>query len=271
MRNNYLLNERINNIFNAIIELHSFMYTSLPEAKKTIRIDGLEYCFDALSLCFYHHNLNDIQYRKLVSQLNHYYESHYSNEDNKERLERARLFHYLNCDKSCKYYNYTIKKELRPDFVLTGEKQIGIEVVELTTEYDKVYDKILKQARGSEKNAIQIYNIVKEKHGLKVNDYYYSTLSNTVYIGTKTKDITGNKERFARQIFNKYVKYQNDIKQFDDFIILCDAQQCIEVTSYEDIEDIISMLPNPIHSLNTLTIAFIWEHEQRSVVSTFVL
>ena len=123
----------LDKLFGAILRLHSFSYKSLPEAKKTIYMSDLVYCFDALSLCTYRHNLDDNDFLQLSKRLDSYYANHFDKEAEKERRERTALFRFLQADFSSNIHSYRIEKEIQPDFILRGEKTIGIEVVELTT------------------------------------------------------------------------------------------------------------------------------------------
>ena len=177
-----LFDERVDNLAEQIMKLHSFSYSSLLDAKKTVKVAGLEYCFDALSLCYYYHNLSETQFNYLGKKLTRYYESHCSNDEQKERLERACLFQYL-FQESCNYKDYTILKKVRPDFILEGQKKIGIEVVTLTTPYNKIYGKIVGHNIGKGKNINQIKEDARQKHGGKADDYQYYSVGDGVIIG----------------------------------------------------------------------------------------
>ncbi len=257
-------------LFQQIISFHSFSYRTLAEAKRELHIGDLVYCFDALSLCVYHHNLSDKDFGNLGRQLSDYYEAHKSNDEQKQRRETATLFHYL-IDASCPYSAYEIKKALHPDFVLCGKKTIGVEVVELTTEYDKVLQRISAQNFGKGKTIKEIQKDALVVHGAKAKDYTYEAIDGAVAVGTGLIDVTQTKHHFSEQINGKRRKYEGLIDNFDTFIILCNAQHRIEITSEYDAAEIIQYASEMYASTKEVTVVILWEQNQHTEISQFQL
>lgn len=252
-------NRVIEELAGQMVALHTFSYKTLAEAKKTIHIDNIELCFDALSLCVYHHTLNNREWHDLGAQLDKFYESQ-TDENKKERFERAVLFHYLQKD-NCPYSTYEILKAHRPDFVLTGEKRVGIEVMRLTTEHYEVLNKISAQNFGKGKTANQIRRDAIKTHGSKATQYHYERIGRTVGIRSGLIDVDEVKRHFADQINGKRRKYANSIDDFDVFIILCDAQRRIEVSSDTDVTEIIQYAYEDEPRTHSERVEILWSND----------
>ena len=259
----------IHRLFEMIIKEHAFTYTTLDNAKKTISVNDKYYCFDAFSLCYYNHNLNNDEFNKLKKLLTGFYDSEGNKEKQKERNERAVLFHYLNCKENQTYKEMIIEKRERPDFVLFGNNNVGIEVVELTTPKDKILERIAMDSFGRGMSYEQIVKAAK-KHGAKSNDYYYYDLDGNAAISLGLCDIKQKQRHFAGQINGKYLKYGKMLKEFDEFIILCDVQKDIAVSSKDDTNSIIEYLKLENHSLSNVTVAILWEKDGETRVSHYI-
>ena len=257
-------------LFQRIISAHSFSYKTLADAKIEVHIGDLEYCFDALSLCFYYHNLTDRDFSNLCPKLSNYYETHKSSDEQKQRREAAILFHYLR-DVSCPYSTYEITRTLRPDYVLSGEKTIGVEIVELTTEYDKVLQRISAQNFGKGLSIEEIQKNAFAVHGAKAKDYIYEEIGGAVAIGSRPFNITQKKRHFSEQINGKRRKYEESIDDYDTFIILCNAQYQIEVTSEYDVAEIIQYASEMHTSAKKVTVVILWAQNQHTEISQFLL
>jgi len=260
----------IDDLFQKTISAHSFSYKTLADAKIEVHIGDLEYCFDALSLCFYYHNLSDSDFSNLCRKLSNYYETHKSNDEQKQRHEAAILFHYLR-DVSCPYSTYEITRTLRPDFVLSGEKKIGVELVELTTQYDKVLQKITAENFGKGLSIEEIQKNAIAVHGAKAKEYIYEEVGDAVAIGSRPFNITQRKRQFSEQINGKRRKYEESIDKFDTFIILCNAQYQFEVTSEYDAAEIIQYASEMYTSAKKVTVVILWTQNQRTEISQFLL
>ena len=189
-----------------------------------------------------------------------------NNDEKKLRIEQERLLRFLE-DESCSYSSYDIIKKVRPDFVLMGERRVGIEVLELTTEKEKVLERIAFEDAIIGKTIDQVRKTAFEKHGEKAKSYNYYDIGSSVSIGTGLIDIDKNKEHFSCQIKKKYEKYQDIITEFDEFIILCDARNRIEITSNHDMNDVVQM----ITQVQGVCIVIIWGDSRSFLLSYYSL
>lgn len=242
-----------------VIAQHSFKYTTLQEAKKAINIGCINYCFDALSLCAYNCNLKPLYQREFNKMLFKYYETHFSREEQKEQKERVSLFYYLT-DSTCPYSNYAIRKETRPDFILEGDRKVGVEVVELTTETDQIFYSILKDNLGKGKTIDEIEEAAKKRHGRKAEIYDYSDVSGSPSVGITRFNIRDVRDHFAVLLYNKYIKYMDELANFDEFVVLGDARRVgnLAIVNYSDIEDIAESLKIDSEMKN-ITYAILWQ------------
>ncbi len=231
-------------LFSNIFSFHSFNYKTLAEAKKTLTTGTYQYCFDALSLRMYHSNLDSQLLRKLRNRICDYYDLHYDRESKKELFERSSLFYFLTSP-CCAFYDYTIEKNDRPDFILSKNGQrVGVEVVELTTQHDQILHRISKDYFGKGKSLAEIKSAAAQKHGLKTKHYVFGEINDRVYVGTHIFSSTEKQKLFACQFQSKYMKYESMISSFDTFIVLGDSQRSGEITisCKEDVENIFDWL-----------------------------
>ena len=244
----------------AVLSQHSFLYSTLAEAKKTVQVGEYYYCFDALSLCCYQTNLPSELYSEFKAILIQAYNRLFNNEAKKEREERESLFRYLQSD-SCPYADYTIKKETRPDFVLEGKNEkIGIEVVGLTTPEDQVLFAISNENFGKNKTAVEIEIAASQKYGAKAQQYNYWDINGSACIGRGLVDVDGEQKWFASLLIRKYKKYESVIPYFNKFIVLGDAQRDgdITISKEEDIENIREWLAC-YTGLANVTFVILWQ------------
>lgn len=253
--------ELLEQLLKKMIALHSFQYTTLDEAKKTVRVGDAECCFDALSLCIIESNLSQEADSELKKMLGLYYTDNFSGEAQKERIERTSLFQYLITD-LCHCKDYSIAKKVRPDFVLTGNgERVGIEVVELTTPGDQVLYAISKENYGRGKTVDEIKKAADKKHGAKAGDYKYWSTNGGTYISKRVFNLTARKKHYADQLCRKYQKYKEDIPSFARFIILGDTLRTgdITISQEEDAKDIFNYLRER-DDVKGVTFAVLW-HE----------
>lgn len=259
------MNEQIKELAREALLLHSFNYKSLDEAKKTVTVGDLFYSFDALSLCKYDHNLTPNEYQDLGKCFTNYYNT-VSSEQNKERLERGILFQYL-WGVGNPYRNYIIVKKHRPDFELIGDFRVGIEVTQLTTEIEKVVDRIAKDQFGQGKSAEEIRNNAIEKHGHKAENLTYDNFGKTQAIGVPVFNITDHKDLFVEQIKKKFDKYYDEIANFDSFCILADGQRAVALTSQYDVNDVYERLKRREPRIGQVKVAILWFDGQTGYVT----
>lgn len=162
-------------IVDRIMENISFDYASFSEAVLTIGVDDtpeIKLTFDRLSMRVYSHNLPDEDFSYVIKNLRRRYQEECSREDLKARVEYNVLLDFLLLHQE--YVEYKIAKETRPDFVLSGDRRIGIEVTEFTTEVDKVLVAIANRNFGQDKTANEIHESARLKHGSKADRYSYA-------------------------------------------------------------------------------------------------
>ena len=251
--------EALKKLADAVMAEHSFEYQTLAEAKKLVCVDGLEYCFDALSLCGYHSNLSEDKLAEFKRMLWLYYEKNYDKEQKKQRKERDSLFRYLMTE-NCPYRNYKIEKHTHPDFILTGEQKIGVEVTELTTQKDQVLLRILERNCGQGKSAEEIKAAAIKKHGEKAEEYFYKEVFGSACVGVGLDDLNCKKRELAGKLLHKAREYEKDKHLFDQFIVLGDAQSSFEIAITEeyDVEAIFELLKEKPEAKNTAFI-ILWE------------
>ena len=237
-----LFKKRIGKIAEDYINSQSFGYSSFSEAKYTLSF-GLFVrkfiVFDRLSLCIYEHNLSHDEYELFCKERNRLYIPR-NNDYDKCRIEYGILFHYLICKPTLA--DYIVTKTERPDFELKkGEHSIGIEITQLTTPYEKVMDRIVSMS-GKGISVDELKTKAEARHGKKANDYNYHNINGTSVVGTKTLRPDNIREMFVQQILNKYGLYETKIEEYNDFVILCNAQQGITITEAWEADEIHDML-----------------------------
>lgn len=250
--------ESVQKLAEKIIEEQSFRYKTLAEAKKTVCIEGMVFCFDAFSLCGYSSNLTKATLHTLNSILQDYCEKNYDKERKKQRKERDSLFRFLLSD-NCPYRNYTITKSVRPDFILEGEKRIGIEVTELTSSVDQILIRISKDYYGQGMSAEEIKEAATRNYKCAKN-YEYKEVCGSPSICTGLIDLNEKRKDYSDRLYRKYCKYRNEIEKFNDFIILADAESSsdLAVSSQEDVEAIFENLRKNAEVKNA-TFAIMWQ------------
>ena len=114
----------IKELSESVIDHFSFEYRTLREAKRTVTVRDKFCVFDGTTLIVYDHNLTEEEYDCFKRQLNCFLQKlrRYEKEKEKEFRERRVLFGYLDY-KDNPYANYVIEKNIRPDFILYGEKK----------------------------------------------------------------------------------------------------------------------------------------------------
>lgn len=262
----------LNKLASKIIEQHSFQFSSFPAAKSVITIPGtnpVEYIFDRLSLCIYSHNLDRESYCYLGKQLTKQFEIKYCREDLKRRYEYGVLFHFMS---ACpEYLSMKITKKDRPDFCLSENCSIGIEITELTTETDSVMQTIVKQNFGKRKSAAEVKQNAISRHGAKAKAYSYYDFGNTVAIDTGTFDVSVKKRVYVAEVIKKCTSYKNMISSYDQFIILCDAQHTICVNDKYDSDEIANIVRMEVSSIQGITLCILRDLDCKPIVDKYVI
>lgn len=228
-----------------IVDKQSFEYDSFINAKKTVKSDKYRVGFDAFSMFIYEHNLPIDKCRLLYEKIEFFLEEKFRsgknyNEDMKARNEYAALARtYSICPDI--FSGYNIEKCVRPDFKLINDSLnscIGIELYELTDEYESVLNNIADSSFQKGLKADDIHDEARKKHGLKAEEYKYMDFESVAAIGTKLINYSELKRMYADKLFEKYLKYLDYFGKFDQFIILgyCSG---MGVSSERDAYDVI--------------------------------
>lgn len=262
----------IKQIANKMIDIHGFTYSSWAEAKMKVETGKYYCCFDALSLCEYDSNLSVQEKNLLSSILSSQISSKHDRRHQQTRNEYEALFHFL-VTMNSPYREYEILKELRPDFVLNGETQVGLEVVEFTTEPLSILHKIANRNFGHGKTPDEIKCAAVSKHGTKADWYQYSqTDGHTVIAPKQLSDCNHDQDEFALKILQKWEKYRELAPKYDKFILLCDARNTIAVTDEFDTHSIISYLESLDRTIKHFMICIMYRRDDGSLcVGTYDL
>lgn len=259
----------IANLAEQIVNAQSFDFQTFQDAKMTLDIHGMHYTFDRLSLCKYSHNLSPDEHAYLGKQITQLFEATHTREEQKTRVEYGTLFHLIVLQNL--YSNYRITKETRPDFVLCGSRKIGIEITEFTTERDSVMSRIAKENFGKGLSALDIKANAK-RHGAKANNYQYYDLNGTVAIASGMYDASANHMKYADTIIQKFTKYKQDFHLYDEFIVLCNAQHSMCMSSRRDSASVVSFAKNKEPALGSFTLHILrLDDSGRCVVDSFTL
>ncbi len=251
------MDNQIKALAQEIISLHNLSYNSISEAKKELKLGEIDYCFDALSLYSYSSSLNTHEECELSHYLRDYFDKETSNDHRKCMKEYGVLFKF-NQVNSYLYDDFTVYKEIQPDFILCGDIRIGIEVVELITPQDGVMRKIANKNFGKGKTKAKIYEAAKEKHGTKADQFKYLNLGGTNAIAPKRlTDVNQMLLEFSSKIFNKWKKYRGMINDFDKFIVLCDARLTV-ISRKDDCDRIMRNLELLDANISGITVCFLY-------------
>lgn len=188
----------------------SFNHKTIADARKTVNTGIYTYTFDAATLLPYESNVNCKEARVLDDLLYPFYQKMDINDHEvyKELRERRVLLWFLLCAPK-QYRECEIEKQIRPDFILTGEKRIGIEITELITSFDRKLFSLTRQIREKglhtqeeiEEHIHRYHKSIEDKVILNVED-------NVPLLCTGASILTAKRIHFAEEIKRKYEKYK---------------------------------------------------------------
>ena len=166
------------------------------------------------------------------------YEKKFKRETQKARLEYDALFRMITV--SGRYNEMRIIKQIQPDFVLeAGNEKIGVEVTEFTTPQDKVMNVISKKNFGMGKTIDVIKKDAIKEHGSKASEYEYFQLDATNVVGRPMFNVVEQHKWYAREVVKKFEIYKGSFAQYSEFVILCDGQHSMCLSSKYDSEAIL--------------------------------
>lgn len=261
----------LNELTRQIISQHSFQFNSFSKAKKTISISSsipIEYTFDCLSLYAHSHNLDDDSASRLNNKLYSLFIKHHTREEIKTRFEYGTLFHFaLRCPE---YMNMQITKTERPDFVLINDnKRIGLEVTQFTTKEYSVFISITRENFGKGKSSSEIREHAYTRHGEKSEAYEYSDHNGMASIEIPLYDTSSDREAYESIVIQKIDAYQNIFLSFNEFIILCDARDCIALRHKFDSESIVRFVQAQRPQIHGFTLCILRDSDALFCVDRF--
>lgn len=232
----------ISDLANDMVKSQSFEFNSFQEAKATVehvcRGKVLRITYDRLSLFIYSKNLSALQYWRLGRALRAWLTSH-NNEDHKKRIEYGILFQYAALHPE--YQSASITKSERPDFIVKLEGEtIGIEVTRLEKESDSVMSKILEDIYKPGMKPNEVMDLAFKKHGYKAREYKVTEVQKDVLAIQHIDDMLISTEAFVDIIGKKINKYNDKASKFDKFLVLCNAQHGITITSENDANNLLN-------------------------------
>lgn len=235
------MEQSLQSIANELIASQSFDFPSFAEAKTELNfsIDGVSHqiCYDRLSLHFYRYDLSIRDFFTLGKLLELWLQEH-SNEDRKKREEYGILLRYTLCFPELA--EAKIQKREQPDFVLTypNEKTIGIEVTRFIRAMDNIVNQILRKYSDSKLSLPEIDRLIKKEHGQKASNIKVKRfVGNALWCYDQSGFLLSNKP-FIETANKKLKKYHEIANDFDDFILLCDATQGINITTNWNADDL---------------------------------
>lgn len=242
-----------------MVDNQSFSFGSFQDAKAKVehkyRNNSLYIEYDRLSLYIYHHNLTARQYHELGIQLSNLF-SYRTIEDKKTRIEYLILFQYLKFHPE--YMLAHIAKSLHPDFTLDLDGQtVGIEVTRLEKAADNIMSKIISKRNKPGMKANEVLAAAFKDHGEKIKEYEVFEIAENVLAIHHIESMLISNDEFVKRIGDKIEKYRNLAYSFDRFIILCNAQVGITITSEADATRMLLELNNMCSNIQ-MTIAVLY-------------
>lgn len=266
--------ETLDILIEAILAQQSFDYPNFEEAQKQFEIagaDGKCITVDRITLYIYDSNLERHDLSYVGARLDERYKVGCNCEDKKKRDEYYSLLRFLLKEQSL--WGYAIRKEERPDFVLTdGIKRIGIEVTEFTTKQDSILREIIGHASLGIKTECELQKIAHQKYRGAADEYIYRNRNGSLAVSRRVYGMATGINHYASVVVNKYKKYQAEFYEYDEFIVLCDARNCLEVTERREAERVIGQTKLKESSSGGCTVCIMRVDENsRICVDTFHL
>ena len=233
--------ETLDMLIEAILAQQSFDYPNFKKAQKQFEIAGTKgkcITIDRITLYIYESNLerHDLDYVR--ARLYEKYTVGCTREDKQKWDEYYSLLRFLLENQNL--WDYAIRKEERPDFVLTdGSKKIAIEATEFTTKQDSILREIIGHASFGIKTECELQKTARQKYRGAADEYIYRNRNGCLSVSRSTYGMATGINHYATIVVNKYKKYQAEFYEYDEFIVLCDARNCLEVTERRDSERVI--------------------------------
>lgn len=251
----------------------SFDYKTMAEARKEAKAGIYTYTFNAMTLKPYDCNLNRAETHQLDELMHPFYLKMFEEdrEAYKELRERIVLQEFISCAPE-QYKTCEIFKHTRPDFILVSDKRIGIEVTELTTGFDK---EVFTLARQIDENGFKTEKEVQkhiQRYHRKIADRIkYFDLDGKPSISTDFHNLEPKRLYFSEEIKTKYEKYKDEIKQYDEFIILANGASGsgLEISEKGDVEEIINHVLEICPDIIRVTTVIAWREAAKQGTINF--
>lgn len=248
-------------ISDKLIASQSFDFDNFKNARVLKMFGDYQIEYDRITLCIYKSNLNVEEFDELSKLLKNKIKA-FEKEKLKQRNESVALLHYM------EYINDTttkFSKAVRPDFILNlYDKKVGIEITRFITKEDAVIHRIMDSDYS---NSCQSSEELREesirRHGKTAEQFNYYKTGKIRGIGGAVFMPEKRHKTFADKVIIKYKKYKNSIKDFDEFIILCDADDDMSITCLGDLSEIEELIKKEKFECHFKVVIFSLINDQR--------
>ena len=111
-----------------------------------------------------------------------------------------------------------------------------------------------------------------KRHGAKANEYQYYDLNGSAAIASGMYDTSVKHMKYADIITQKFIKYKQDFPLYDEFVVLCNAQQSMCMSSERDSDAVVAFAKNKVPELTAFTLHILrLDDSGRCVVDSFIL
>ena len=252
------MNSDIEHIAQEMIENQSLDFNSFEDAKCVINYSTYHIEYDRITFHVYRNKSNITQEEMYllgiaIKELLH--EMPLDKEINKAREEYNILLQYAL--RYNEYMSANIKKTCQPDFkVYLNFSKVGIEITEFTNAESKIMTKALDDNLIKHNAIEESQHNIEKKYGKSAKEIscHYDSDRNII-VQSSIHNFTEEKRKYAEQVINKYETYKNQIPQYDEFIIMCDASGSFAFTRDSDIEDVFAALDDYLYNKVSVTVA----------------
>ena len=194
--------ETLDVLIEAILAQQSFDYPNFKEAQKKFEMAGTKgkcITIDRITLYIYESNLerHDLDYVR--ARLYEKYTVGCTHEDKQKWDEYYSLLRFLLVNQNL--WDYAIRKEERPDFVLTdGSKKIAIEVTEFTTKQDNILREIIGLASFGIKTECELQKTARHKYRGAADEYIYRNRNGRLAVSRRVYGMATGINHYANEV-----------------------------------------------------------------------
>lgn len=88
--------------------------------------------------------------------------------------------------------------------------------------------------------------------------YSYWNLGNATAIGRNNINASEEKAFYAQEITKKFKLYEEKLREFDEFIVLCDAQRSVVLSTEEDLDEVVSIARQKEGRIDKLNVCILY-------------